>query len=155
MAVMIPLCATILPFSVILRRRIKPEGGSRGSQPEPRQDPLPLGVCGVHEGRRERVIAARGPRECDSHVYYFDTNKQEMYRLKCSYTRGASRGQQPTSTGSTMVQSRRHQEKLDRPQVHLCDKAVRLRGCLPMRPLASPKTYATGCCAEEPLDFLS
>ena len=25
MAVMIPLCATILPFSVILRRRIKPE----------------------------------------------------------------------------------------------------------------------------------
>ena len=26
MAVMIPLCATILPFSVILRRRIKPEG---------------------------------------------------------------------------------------------------------------------------------
>ena len=26
MAVMIPLCATILPFPVILRRRIKPEG---------------------------------------------------------------------------------------------------------------------------------
>ena len=29
MAVMIPLCATILPFPVILRRRIKPEEGRR------------------------------------------------------------------------------------------------------------------------------
>ena len=47
MAVMIPLYATIPPFSVILRRRIKPEDAGRRESPQPARQPSRQQTCDV------------------------------------------------------------------------------------------------------------
>lgn len=84
----------------------------------------------VHEGRRARVIASTRVGHGATHIDII--NRKCTDRLKCS-VQGAAPCNSPHAQALQLVQSRRHREKLDLPQVFLFDIAVQLRGCRRLR----------------------
>ena len=105
-------------------------GGGCGAPPAsathaPRRSEHP-----VHEGRRARVIASTRVGHGATHIDII--NRKCTDRLKCS-VQGAAPCNSPHAQALQLVQSRRHREKLDLPQVFLFDIAVQLRGCRRLR----------------------